>query len=106
MRQGIAKAGSSSSYPVRQCTRCLRIASTRIPRGVNRVYHQRRFSSATTTESTISIDDSPIAYSASAEAGPSRDRMRNVWSQSKLNSALVATDKQLGCKNHQKDNVF
>jgi hypothetical protein len=35
------------------------------------------------TESPISIDDPPSAYSASAEAGPSRDRMRNVWSESK-----------------------
>jgi hypothetical protein len=47
---------------------------------VNGVYHERRFSSATTTESTISIDDSPSAYSVGTEAGPSRDRMRNVWS--------------------------
>jgi hypothetical protein len=84
MLTGISKAGSSSGPPLRTCARCIRSSRPRPYKGVYSVPPGRRFSTATSTatESTISIDDPPSAYSASIEAGPSRSRMRNVWSLS------------------------
>jgi hypothetical protein len=104
MLTGISKAGNSSSAPLRHCARCLRIARARTPKPA---YLERTFSTATSTatESTISIDDPPTAYSASIEAGPSRDRMRNVWSASSPLMLWGAADEQLECKIRQKDNV-
>ena len=80
MLQSIAKVGSSSVAPLRTCARCIQSSRSKIYMAVNGVDIGKTFSTASATGSTISIDDPPTAYSASAEAGPSRNRMRNVWS--------------------------
>ena len=82
MLQSIAKAGSSSVAPLRTCARCLRNATrVRVSKPANGI-HQKTFSTAMATESTISIDEPTIANPVCAVAGPSRNRMRNVRSQS------------------------
>jgi hypothetical protein len=84
MLTAISKVGSSSVPLLRTCARCLRSSRSKTYKAVKGLHLGRTFSTATSTATgtTISRDDPPSAYSASAEAGPSRDRMRNVWSLS------------------------